>query len=211
MFHRPSKKQLLIKRIIISTVMVVATLVIVTGAILFILGYRLDGDKGRLEQGALIQFDSKPTGALVSIDGKSINARTATKQSVLAGSHTFIMSRDGYEPWAKSLVVKAGTLTWLDYIRLVPKDLKLETVASYGSVVGEKASPDLKTIIVQEKSDTPTFQLVDLRAQDVKSSSISLSPSLYSEATTAGVQHTFTLDEWDEGGRYILVLSLIHI
>jgi hypothetical protein len=205
MFRRPSKKQQLIRRLVVSVVMVLAVLVIVTGTILFVLGYRLDSDKGRLEQNALIQFDSTPSGAYITIDGKVIGSRTAAKQSVIAGSHSFIVSRDGYEQWAKSLDVKAGTLEWLDYIRLVPKELKTETVATYTSVYGEKASPDFKWLILQEKADAPAFKLIDLRAQNIESSAITLPSNLYSDATTEGVQHTFTLDQWDAGGRYVLL------
>ncbi|MFY9228532.1 MAG: PEGA domain-containing protein [Candidatus Microsaccharimonas sp.] len=205
MFRRPNKKQLLIRRIIVSIITVLSVIVIATGTILFILGYRLDSEKGQLEQGALLQFDSKPGGASITIDSKAISSRTATKQSVIAGLHSFIVSKDGYEPWAKSLDVKAGTLTWLDYIRLVPKNLKPETVATYSSLYGEKASPDLKTILVQEKADVPTFQIVDIRSQDIKTAAISLPTSVYSEATTVGVVHSFSLQTWDEGGRYMLL------
>lgn len=205
MFRRQTKKQMLIRRIIVSIVMVVAVLVIVTGAILFILGYRLDGDKGRLEQGALVQLETTPSGAFVSIDGKVLSARTSTKQSVIAGLHSFIVTRDGYEPWAKSLTLKAGTLTWLDYIRLVPKNLKTEKVATYATIVGEKASPDLRSLIVQEKAEVPTFKLVDLRSQDIKTTSLTLSTDDYSEAATEGVAHSFVLGDWDTGGRYVLL------
>ncbi|MFZ3009720.1 MAG: PEGA domain-containing protein [Candidatus Microsaccharimonas sp.] len=208
MFRRPNKKQLLIRRIIVSIITVLSVIVIVTGTILFILGYRLDSEKGQLEQGALLQFDSKPSGASVTIDSKAISARTATKQSVIAGLHSFIVTKDGYEPWAKSLDVKAGTLTWLDYIRLVPKNLKAETVATYGSLYGEKASPDFKMIIVQEKADVPTFQIVDIRSPDIKTAAISLPTTVYSDASTDGVAHTFSLQTWDEGGRYILLKHL---
>jgi len=205
MFKRPTKKQLLIQRIIVSTIMTLAVIVIVAGAIFFILGYRLDSAKGRFEQGALLQFESTPTGAEVKIDGKTISSRTSTKQSVIAGTHSFMVSRNGYHDWNKTLTLKAGTLTWLDYIRLVPTTLKSETVASYTSLYSEKASPDLKTLIVQEKADVPTFQVVDLRSQDIKTAAITLPVDDYSEATTEGVQHTFTLGEWNKGGRYILV------
>lgn len=205
MFRRPSKKQLLIRRMISYVVMVLAVLVIVAGTILFILGYRLDGDKGSLEQGALVQFDSLPSGADVTIDGKSINSNTPSKQTVLAGMHTFMMSRSGYESWSKSLDVKAGTLEWLDYPRLVPKNLKTESLATYTAVYGEKASPDYKWLLVQEKSDTPTFQLVDLRSQQIKTTPITLPATVYSESAVPGVAHTFTMESWDKDGRYVIV------
>lgn len=205
MFKRPTKKTLIIRRTITLTIMSLAVVVIVAGIILFILGYRLDGDKGVLEQGALVQFDSTPNGAIVNIDGMSIGSRTPAKQSIVAGAHDFTVTRANYETWSKSLTVKAGTLTWLDYIRLVPKALKTESVATYGGIYGEKASPDSKWIMIQERAEQPTFQLVDLRAQQIKSSTISLPESLYSEATTAGVTHTFTMNSWDQDGRYVLV------
>lgn len=205
MFKRLTKKQQLVRRIVVYIVMVAAVVVIVSGTILFILGYRLDSDKGRLEQGALIQFDSKPNGADVLIDGKSINSNTPSKQSIIAGAHSFMVSRDNYETWTKNVTVKAGTLTWLDYIRLVPKNLKTESVSSYTTIVGEKASPDNKWLLVQEKADTPSFQLVDLRSAQIKSSNIALPTPVYSEATTPNIQHSFTIQSWDDNGRYVLI------
>ena len=205
MYRKPSKKQLLIQRIVVSVVSVFAVLVIVTGTILFILGFRLDSEKGRLEQGALLQFDSVPSGADITVDSKPTGVRTSGKQSLIAGPHSFIVSKNGYDSWAKSLTVKAGTLTWLDYIRLVPKNLKTENVASYKQVVAEKASPDLKTLIVQEETAVPTFQVVDLRSQDVKTSAISLPQNVYSDPTTAGVTHSFMIDQWNPGGRFVLL------
>ena len=205
MFKRPTKKQLLIRRIITYTVMIAAVIVIVSGTILFILGYRLDSDKGRLEQGALVQFDSRPNGAVVSIDRKSISANTPSKQTVVAGTHQFSVSKTLYETWNKTQSIKAGTLEWFDYIRLVPKDLKLESVASYQTVVGEIASPDLKWLLVQEKTDTPSFQLVDLRSQQTKSSVLTLPVTSYSEAVVEGVKHSFAMESWDQDGRYVIV------
>jgi hypothetical protein len=205
MFRRLTKKQLLIRRIVTYVVMILAVIVIVAGTILFILGYRLDGQKGRLEQGALVQFDSKPNGADVLIDNKSINANTPSKQTVVAGPHSFTFNKVGYDGWSKTLNVKAGTLEWLDYILLVPKNLPTESVANYTAVYGEKASPDDKWLIVQEKGDTPSFQLVDLRSQQIKSSTITIPTTVYTDATTPGTAHTFTMESWDKDGRYVIV------
>ena len=185
--------------------MVLAVIVIVAGTILFIMGYRVDSDKGRIEQGALVQFDSQPNGANVAIDGKSINANTPAKQTVIAGQHSFVVNRTNYETWSKTLNVKAGSLEWLDYIRLVPKDLKVESIDSYASVVGEIASPDYKWLLVQQRADVPSFQLVDLRSQQVKSSTIVLPATIYSSATTPGVTHNFVMENWDKDGRHVIV------
>ena len=205
MFKRPTKKQQLIQRIILSTIATLSVLIILTATIFFLLGYRLDSGNGRLEQGALLQFDSTPNNANVFIDGKNTNVRTAGKQTVVAGVHSVMFTKDRYEDWSRKLDFAAGTLTWLDYARMVPKERSPEAVAHYQSVIAAKASPDMKFILLQETADQPTFQLADLRSADVQLSSLVLPTSLYSEAATAGVAHVFTLDEWNEGGRFILV------
>lgn len=205
MYRRPTKKQLLISRIITYTVMVFSVFVIATGTVLFIQGYRLDGDNGSIEQGALVQFESKPGGGKVFVDGSSINANTPSKQSVVAGVHEFMITKSRYKPWSKTINVTAGTLEWLDYARLVPKDLPVESVATYESVYGEKASPDYKWLMIQQRASAPTFELVDLRSQQVKTSTIEVPAGVYSDATTPDVKHVFTMLRWDEDGRYLIV------
>ena len=205
MHRRPSKKQLLFQRTIVFIAMVVSVVVIVTGVVLFILGYRLDGMNGKIEQGALVQFDSQPSGGRVSIDGRSINAQTSTKRTVVAGTHSFLVEKDKYLPWTKSLTLDAGTLTWLDYIRLVPADLQKQTVRSYEQVYSVKTAPDLQTIAVQETAATPTFDIIDIRSKEVKSNQITIPQSVYSEATAADANHVFSMQRWSEDGRFILL------
>jgi len=204
MFKRPTKKQLLIRRIFFSTVATFSVLVILTVTILFLQGFRLDSGN-RLLQGALLQFDSTPNNANVLIDGKDTGIRTAGKQTVVAGVHTVRFSKDRYENWTRTIDFPAGTLTWLDYARMVPKERTPETVANFKTVVAAKASPDYKFILLQEAAEQPVFQLADLRSSDVKLSSLTLPASLYTDPTTEGVTHSFTLDDWNVGGRYILV------
>jgi hypothetical protein len=205
MYRRPTKKQLLISRIITYTIMVFSVFVIVTGTVLFIQGYRIDGNNGSIEQGALVQFESKPGGGKVFVDGKYMKANTPLKRSIVAGMREFMITKPRYESWTKTINITAGTLEWLDYVRLVPKELPIESIATYETVYGEKASPDKKWLMVQESADTPTFQLVDLRSQEVKTSTIELPAALYSDAAMADVTHVFTMLRWDEDGRYMIV------
>lgn len=205
MFRRPSARQLFIQRVIVYAVMTLSVLVIVAGAILFTLGYRLDSANGRLEQGALIQFDSQPGGATVSIDGKTLLGRTATKQTVVAGTHSFMMTRDGYQPWEKTVDITAGTLTWFDYVRLVPTTLTPESVSSFASIVDAKTSPDRKKMIIQEKRDTPTFQIVDISSDTTRTTTVTLPADDYSGAGASDVTHAFAVQSWDQNGRHVLI------
>jgi hypothetical protein len=186
-------------------IMVTSIVLTVTAIVLSILGFRLDSENGRLEQGALVQFDSLPSGARVSIDGEKTSMQTPGKRTVFAGMHSFMMENDRYRTWTKSLDLAAGTLTWLDYVRLVPVELKSELVRQYDTVSAVKASPDLRTMLVQTDSTRPVFERVDIRDQAVRSSSLVVPEELYAESTNEAVSHRFTLDAWDPSGRYILV------
>jgi len=208
MFKKPTKRQFLIRRIFFSAVATFAVLIIVTSAILFMLGFRLDGLNGRLEQGALLQFDSAPSGADVYIDGKNIGSRTATKQTVIAGTHTIKMSKSGYQDWNRTLTISAGTLTWLDYTRFVPKNRPVQTITTHETLSGMKISPDSKWALLQPISSEPEFQLADLRSEDVKTNVLTLPAATYADAGVEGVTHSFSISSWDSGSRYALVKHL---
>lgn len=208
MFKKPTKKQFIIRRIILSIIATLAVVIIAAVAILFMLGYRLDSINGRLEQGALLQFDSSPTSADVYVDGSLVGTRTATKQTVIAGTHSVRMTKAGYQDWNRTVNLAAGTLTWLDYTLLVPKERPVKTVTTYQTLVGLTVSPDSKWVLAQEQVDLPTFQLVDIRSEEVKSSTLNLPTTSYSEAGVEGVVHSFSVVSWDSGSRYVLIKHL---
>ncbi len=206
MFKKPTKTQLLIRRVALSAVATISVLIIVTVSVLLMLGYRLDSGSGKLSQGALLQFDSTPNAADVRVDGVLMGSRTPTKQTVIAGAHTIEMSKDRYEPWQRSLTIDAGTLTWLDYTRFVPKERPVTRVTDYASLVGFKISEDTKWALAQEKADTPSFHLIDLRSEAVRSALVSIPEATYSDASTAGVMHNFAVTAWNKTGRYAIVV-----
>jgi len=205
MHHHDSKQNKLIKIIAVYTLMTVSTIAIVTFIVLFVLGFRIDTDKRQLEQYAFLQFNSKPTGAMVAIDGNIVSGQTPNKSSVPGGSHEFVIWKDGYETWRKTLDVKSGTLTWLNYILMIPKKLDVESIAPYNSIYASLSSPAGKYMIIQKLSDTPDFDLVDLSADSTKTVQLSIAKKNYSEAYTTSVKHTFTVDKWDQGERYLLI------
>jgi len=185
--------------------MILSVLVIVSVLVLLILGYRIDTNNGRIEQGALLQFDSSPSGANVTIDGQTLGSTTSTKSTVLAGSHNLVIKKSGYQPWQKTVYVKPGTLTWLNYVILIPINHTAQSVASYQSLYASLGTIDGKAMLVQQSASVPTFQVVNLQSDDIKSTTITLPATSYSEATTPGMTHTFTISQWDIGDRYVLI------
>ena len=184
--------------------MTLAVFVIVTFVAFFVLGYRFDTDNGRIEQYAFLQFGTSPSGATVTVDGQVIG-KTPNKSSTHAGKHEVVMWRDGYETWQKSIDVKAGTMMWLNYVLLVPKKLAVMPVATYESIYLTLASPKGRSMLIQGRADVPTYDLVDLSSDTIKSTKLVIPTNTYSDATTVGITHTFKIVKWDDGGRYVLV------
>ena len=171
---------------------------------LIVLGYRFNRSDGRIEQGGLLQFDTRPGGADVTVDGATLGSRTATKATVSAGQHTVTMSRNGYNAWQKTVNVAPGSIVWLDYARLIPNDLKTEAVATFTHVSGSLVSFDTKWMAVKEDAQTPLITLVDISREAVRQSSIEIPTSTFT-ASADGKAQSFILETWDPSNRYILV------
>ncbi len=204
MYRRPSKRVQLIRRILTYVLMVVSIVGIASAVLLFVLGYHLDSEKG-LEQGALLQFNTTPTGATVSVDGAQLGSTTPNKSSVLAGSHTVMMTKPGYDTWSKTVNTPAGTLTWLDYVLLIPQKLTTETVATYPTLSGMLPSPDNKSILLQQRADQPVFELADISSPQPNFTTLTIPAADYTVPTIASAPNSFTLQSWDTNGRFVIV------
>lgn len=204
MYRRPSKRRQLIQRVLTYVLMVVAVISITGLILLIVLGYRLDGESG-LEQGALLQFDSQPNSALVTVDGKTLAGRTPTKTTVLPGQHSITLSRDGYHSWQKQVNLVAGTLTWLDYGLLIPKELPVTALAKYASIGSALTSRNNETIVILPNASQPEIQRFDLRSANPNPQNTSVPRDLISAGTVEATAHQFTLTELTRDGRYALM------
>lgn len=200
-----SKQKELIKRILIYIIMVMAVGVIVIFVVFTIMGYRFDSNAGQIEQYALLQFNSSPTGADVSVDGKKMSSQTPNKSAVAAGTHEIKISRTGYQTWTKEVNIKSGVLKWLNYALLVPNKLTVEPVASYAALNNTLASPNGHYMLVQNQIDSPSFDLVNINSDTIKTTKLTIPSDIYSDASTAGVVHSFTISKWDGDSRYVLI------
>lgn len=205
MYRRPSKRKQLIKLIAVYVSMTIAVCAIVTLVVFFVLGFRFDRDDGRLEQYSILQFNSIPSGATVKIDGVELSSKTPNKSSVSAGKHDVVISRDGYETWNKTIDAKSGAMIWLNYARLIPKKLTVESVSSYESVYMSLASPEGQDMLIEELANIPSFDLIDLSSDTTKTTKLIIPTTIYSEPFTPGIVHNFEIKKWDEGGRYVLI------
>ena len=110
MYKKSSKKNKRIRLIAVYTVMSLSVILLATLMMMFLLGYRLDRDNGRIEQGGLLQFSSTPNGAAIEIDSNVLSSSSPTKATVLPGNHMIAMWKDKYETWSKTVSINSGTL-----------------------------------------------------------------------------------------------------
>lgn len=184
--------------------MSISIVTLVTVLVFVMLGYQFNRSDGKIEQGGLVQFESRPVGADVFIDGNNLGSRTASKTTLNAGKHFIKMQRDGYKTWQKSVTVVPGAVLWLNYARLIPNEIKTSSVADFATVSSAASSQDNKWMVIKEDPATPAVRLADLSGDTVKLTNLTLPESSFTQPGE-GQSQTFTLEKWDPDSRYALV------
>lgn len=198
--NKNKRKIALLVSYIVMTLAVVAISVV---CIFLALGYRFDFGSNKVEQGALLQFGTFPTNALVTLDGKILTFKTNGKLEVSAGPHDVTYHRDGYRDWTKHFTVKAGEVRWLTYARLVPTTIATDTVKDVGSVAEELPSPSKTHFALLSKVDTPTVTFLDV--SDPTHTAVT-SVTIPSEMLNHdGTTHSYHIVEWNLGSKFVLV------
>lgn len=204
MYHAPSKLKLRLRLTLVYTLMVLAVTGLVALLFFIMSGYRFNQYDGKVEQGGLVQFDSKPSGADIWVDQAHLGGRTPAKITVTAGTHTISMQRTGYHEWRKSVVVQAGAILWLDYTRFVPQILQQITVATKAEPASSVASTDSKQLAYLTDATQPVVSLVNLDTDTPKVDTFTIGASDYTKPA-AGEASTFAIDSWSNDNRYLLI------
>ena len=204
MHERKSKARKRARLTVVYTLMVLAVITIVTILVMITQGYRFNRYDGRVEQGGLVQFNSRPSGAAVYLDGIRLSNQTPSRITVTAGTHTIEMKKDGYIDWRKQVSVKPGAVLWLNYARLYPTNPKHTQVTTYNGMSSGLPSPKRNYMAAIVKSATPTIDVWTLNDATPKLTSVNIPASAYT-ATKAGTKESFSLLEWDSDERHVLV------
>lgn len=207
MHRRRSRKKELAHRIAIYALMTATMLSLLVLLTYRILGYQFNFSTRAVERSGLVQFDSFPRGARTQIDGRKYDL-TQTKNKVSPGERQFSMSLEGYQDWQKTLTIKAGAVTWLNYARLVPSEKKITSVEELGLLANAKSSPDSRYMF-GVRSTEAGFEsvLVDLRnSRQPKTTTHPLELSNISGfEEEQEVSHQFSAIKWDLASRNVLV------
>jgi len=165
-FLDPRKRRSHTIRLIIGYVLV--AIAVCLGAVILVYGaygYSFNTKTGQIVQNGLLFVDSKPGGANIYLNGKSLNSTTSARLLLPAGNYDVALKRDGYYTWERQFSLDEQSLARFIYPLLLPvkpKVTPLQTYPATPSLVTE--SPDQHWLLVQSSAagaDTLSFDEYD--------------------------------------------------
>lgn len=179
--------------------MSVGVVSVVTLLVFVMLGYRFNKETSTIQQGGLVQFNSRPGNASIRIGRADLTDLTPSKITVNPGDYTVRMQRDSYLPWTKDVTVVAGKVLWLNYAQLIPKNIAHSVSDEFNTVAQAKASLDGKYLAMLTKSTDPKLTMVRVDGSRVERSSVSI------ESSRAGT--TYRVQEWSSDSNKLLITA----
>ncbi|MEO5949165.1 MAG: PEGA domain-containing protein [Candidatus Saccharimonas sp.] len=204
MHHNSSKRKTRARLAFVYTLMGLVIVAGVTILVLILQGYRFNRYDGKVEQGGLVQFDSKPAGATVTLDGTRLAAKTASKLTVSAGTHNVTIAKDGYLPWTKTVAVKAGSVLWLNYARPYPVTPKITSMYSYDLVTSALISPNRKQIVAVGPANQSFLYVTPLNDGNPETHKIAIQSDAITPANDTA-SASFSLVSWDQDNQYVIM------
>lgn len=160
-------------RVIVTEIIMVLAVAGILGVLLAVVsGWRVSEDMS-LEQSGMVQVDSLPTGATVTIDDERLFLGTNTSKMLPEGHHRVQLTKEGYDSWSREISIKPGWLLRLQYPRLFKSDRKQETVQKISGANFLSASPNRNGMLYG--GDTPQWQWVNVRGDEARTTAVDLS------------------------------------
>lgn len=174
------KRRQFIKVLLAEVMMVISVIAIVIVATLLAMGFSISTDGG-IEQTGLMQIHSQPTGATVTLDGSVLFSRTNTSRTMSSGDHHLKLSREGYDAWEKTVKMYSGVLIRMYYPRLFLQNRVAEPVLDLTKTEAKSkeleffAPSPSRNYAMYAEQDAATWQMLDLRGDEVKTTTLDLS------------------------------------
>lgn len=194
MYKAPPKKSQLIRRITVYSLMTIGVVSVVALLVLVMLGYRFNRETSTIQQGGLVQFDSRPTGSNVKIGTAKLGNLTPSKITVNPGNYDVVMSKSGYKQWTKNVDVNSGQVLWLNYARLMPETIETDELLTFDSVSDVKSSPNGERLAVIEDRTEPEVKFIDVSGSEPRTTTISIPSSAVSLEAPRYKLHSWSFD-----------------
>jgi hypothetical protein len=206
-FLDPKKKRSSVIRLYIGYGLM--TILIVIGAVVLLyaaFGYGVNKD-GEVYQNSTVFLASDPSGADASIKNNSTgevkSVTTNDRLTLPQGDYKVDFTKSGYRPWVKSVELRGGQISRLDYAFLFPKRLIAKDIAKYSVMPGLiTTSPDRSKQLIQKPNSSLQFDLFDNNNLAKPPILIELSNKLFSGLATSS---EINLVEWSNDNRHVLL------
>ncbi|MBR2864456.1 PEGA domain-containing protein [Candidatus Saccharibacteria bacterium] len=193
---RERKKRIQTIRLIITEVIMVVTVVVAVVILTFIaMGYNVRN--GELDQSGLVQIQSKPSGAVVQIDGEVMSARTGMSKMLTAGEHRVQISKKDYDTWENDIISKSGWLLRLDYPRLFYQNRTPEVLQEYPSDIEIFSTSPNREKIIYAISSVKEWKILSIRGDNAEEKTIDIADLL--------AQHEILSLKWSDNSDKILI------
>lgn len=197
------RRRQFIKVVIAELGMFASVVAVVVIATLAAMGFFVTSD-GSIEQSGLAQIHSIPSGASVELDGSVLFSRTNLSRSLAPGEHQLKITRDGYDGWEKTIKMYSGMLLRLYYPRLFLLNRTPESVLSIDSELDFYSVSDDRTSILYATDKSPKWQLLDIRGDDVRSTTLDLA-NVLPGVSKGKFEGDILESKWSNNGDYILL------
>lgn len=162
------------RRIIISEVLMVLTVIVTVSILAFIVSGYWVGSDFKIERQGLLQVYSTPTGADIAVDNNTASwlQHTNTSMTLSAGEHNITLTKEGYDSWSRTVKITEGLLYRLHYPRLFPME-RAEETAFNSSANFAIVTPDRDSVLLA--NNTTSWQLLGLDTDKIKPTTLDLS------------------------------------
>ncbi len=166
--------------------------------VLFTLGYRFSRASLSLTTTGGLFVGTWPTNASVSIDGTMHESSFITGslfvQNLTPGAHQVAVSKSGYHPWEKTLVVEPNTVTEARVL-LIPEELN-QSILANGRFTDMRASPTAQLIVLTEqRGSSASLVLLDTSSGQLLTPASQQSQALAARGPLLSTPLVWTADE----------------
>ncbi|MDR2524321.1 MAG: PEGA domain-containing protein [Candidatus Nomurabacteria bacterium] len=205
MYQNFNTRKRFITRVVTYFIMATAVIIGLAGTIVWLLGYRFDVQEARVERSSLLQFQTFPAGAKIAVNDVELGFTTPGRyDESKPGANTVKFWLDGYHDWVKTINLRATEVRWLNYTRLVPKDLRTDKVATFGGYHQSQVSPNGQWILLHETPSARDFKIIDISdPRNTRQVDLTLPEAIL--PLGEGETETFEIVEWDTSSNFVLI------
>jgi hypothetical protein len=125
-------------------------------------GYGINTKTGDIVQNGLLFVDSKPGGAEIYLNNKSVNQATSARLVLPAKNYDLLIKKAGYQNWERKFTLDEHTISRYVYPFLFPTKPVTQALKSYSATPSfTTQSPDRHWVLVQQPENPAKSVIFD--------------------------------------------------